>query len=111
MQPIAKYFAIVLIICSCYTGGMKTISLRLDELLKERGRTAYWLANEVGMTHGGFYKVMHGKIKALNLELLAKMCEALDCQPGDILVLNEAGSEAKRRKNKKWSERELNSKE
>jgi putative transcriptional regulator len=66
---------------------MRVIKLRIDELLKERGRTAYWLANEVGMTHGGFYKVLHNKIKALNLELLARLCDALECAPGDLLVL------------------------
>jgi putative transcriptional regulator len=77
---------------------MSNIVLRIDELLKERGRTAYWLANEVGMTHGGFYKVLHGKIKALNLELLAKLCDALECQPGDLLILNKGESDMKRKK-------------
>jgi len=66
---------------------MSTIRLRIDEVLKERGRTAYWLANEVQMTHGGFYKVIHGKIKALNLELLARICDALECEPGDLIEL------------------------
>ncbi|MGH9759904.1 MAG: helix-turn-helix domain-containing protein [Blastocatellia bacterium] len=61
--------------------------IKLDEVLKERGRTAYWLANEIGMTHGGFYKIIHGKVKALNLEVLAKICDALECKPGDILEL------------------------
>ena len=77
---------------------MSNIVLRIDELLKERGRTAYWLANEVGMTHGGFYKVLHGKIKALNLELLAKLCDTLECQPGDLLLLDKGDSDTKRKK-------------
>jgi putative transcriptional regulator len=77
---------------------MSNIVLRIDELLKERKRTAYWLANEVGMTHGGFYKVLHGKIKALNLELLAKLCDALECQPGDLLILEKGESDVKRKK-------------
>jgi putative transcriptional regulator len=76
---------------------MKTVELRIDKLLKERGRTAYWLANEVGMTHGGFYKVLHGKIKALNLELLGRLCEALECQPGDLLVLTDSKASSKRK--------------
>jgi putative transcriptional regulator len=77
---------------------MSNIVLRIDELLKERERTAYWLANEVGMTHGGFYKVIKGKIKALNLELLAKLCDVLECQPGDLLVLDKGNVEEKRKK-------------
>ena len=77
---------------------MSNIVLQIDELLKARGRTAYWLANEVGMTHGGFYKVLHGKIKALNLELLAKLCDALECQPGDLLILDKGDTDTKRKK-------------
>ena len=77
---------------------MSNIVLRIDELLKQRGRTAYWLANEVGMTHGGFYKVLHGKIKALNLELLAKLCDTLECQPGDLLLLDKGDFDTKRKK-------------
>jgi putative transcriptional regulator len=75
---------------------MKAVKLRIDELLQERGKTAYWLANEVGMTHGGFYKVLHNKIKALNLELLAKLCEALECEPGDLFIFENPKPQSKR---------------
>ncbi len=53
----------------------------------------------VELIHGGFYKVLHGKIKALNLESLAKPCNVLECQPGDLLALIENNDNAKRKKN------------
>ncbi|HXG65694.1 MAG TPA: helix-turn-helix transcriptional regulator [Blastocatellia bacterium] len=72
------------------------VRIRIKELLQKRGRSAYWLANEVGITHGGLYKVLHNKVKALNLELLAKICAALECEPGDLLVLERERPKAKR---------------
>ena len=63
--------------------------MRIDELPKERNHSAYWLANEIGMTHGGLYKILHGKFKALNIEVLARICDALECKPSDLLVLEE----------------------
>jgi len=66
---------------------MSEVRIRIDELLKERGRSAYWLANQIGMTHGGLFKILHGKVKALNMAALARICDALQCEPGDVLVL------------------------
>ena len=62
------------------------IELRIDDMLAERGQTAYWLAKETGMSHGGVWKLRHGQTKALNLEYLDKLCAALECAPGDLLV-------------------------
>lgn len=78
---------------------MSTVRLRIGELLRERGRSAYWLANEIGMTHGGFYKILHGKFKALNMDVLGRICDALQCQPGDLLVLVDERSPRKRKPN------------
>jgi putative transcriptional regulator len=80
---------------------MSTVRLRIDDLLKERGRSAYWLANEIGMTHGGFYKILHGKFKALNMDVLGRICDALQCQPGDLLVLVEDRPQGKRKPKEK----------
>ena len=62
------------------------IKLRLEELLKERGRSFYWLAKETGITHPTISKFRHQKALALRLDVLEKLCEALQCEPGDILV-------------------------
>jgi putative transcriptional regulator len=76
---------------------MKKIVITVDEMLKKRERTAYWLALQLGMTHGGFYKILHGKNKALNLELLARMCELLECEPSALLALVEEKKDGKKK--------------
>ena len=61
------------------------IEIRIDELLKNRGRSFYWLANEAGISHTTLWRLKKGKALGINFETLEKMCEALKCQPGDLL--------------------------
>lgn len=43
------------------------------------------LSKEVGITNVNLSKLKTGKISAIKLSTLESICEALDCQPGDIL--------------------------
>ena len=61
------------------------IEIRIDELLKNRGRSFYWLAKETGISHTTLWRLKKGKALGLNFETLEKMCDALQCQPGDVL--------------------------
>ena len=61
------------------------IEIRIDELLGNRGRTFYWLANEAGISHTTLWRLKKGKALGMNFETLDKMCQVLKCQPGDLL--------------------------
>jgi putative transcriptional regulator len=61
------------------------IQIRIDELLENRGRSFYWLAKETGISHTTLWRLKKGKALGINFETLEKMCEALKCQPGDVL--------------------------
>lgn len=61
------------------------INIRIDELLEKRGRSFYWLAKETGISHTTLWRLKKGKALGINFETLEKMCEALECQPGDVL--------------------------
>jgi len=63
------------------------IEIRVDELLGKRRRTFYWLAKETGISHTTLWRLKKGKALGINFETLVKMCQALDCQPGDVLAL------------------------
>ncbi len=62
------------------------ITLKLDEWLTERNMTAYALAKETGLHQSVISKIRHNKSKALRLDVLDKLCAALECQPGDLIV-------------------------
>ncbi len=63
------------------------IEIRVDQLLAEHGRTFYWLAKETGISHTTLWRLKKGKALGINFETLEKMCQALQCQPGDVLAL------------------------
>lgn len=62
------------------------IEIRIDELLEGHGRSFYWLAKETGISHTTLWRLKKGKALGINFETLEKMCDLLQCQPGDLLV-------------------------
>jgi len=71
------------------------IQIRVDQLLAEHGRTFYWLAKETGISHTTLWRLKKGKALGINFETLEKMCQALKCQPGDVLALAHMKNGAK----------------
>jgi putative transcriptional regulator len=68
------------------TKGGSMIEVRIDQLLKTRGRTFYWLAKETGISHTTLWRLKKGKSLGINFITLEKLCERLDCQPGDVFA-------------------------
>ena len=62
------------------------IEIRIDQLLRARSRTFYWLAKETGISHTTLWRLKKGKALGINFATLVKLCEALDCQPGDVFA-------------------------
>ncbi|MDJ1121940.1 helix-turn-helix transcriptional regulator [Olsenella sp. YH-ols2217] len=61
------------------------IVLRLDRMMVERHVSLQDLAAQVGITQANLSKIKNNRVSALRLSTLAAICEALDCQPGDLL--------------------------
>ncbi|PQJ64643.1 transcriptional regulator [Vibrio chagasii] len=62
-----------------------TIRINLDIMMAKRKMRLKTLAQEVGITEANLSVLKNGKAKAVRLSTLDKLCEVLDCQPGDIL--------------------------
>ena len=61
------------------------IILRLDRVMADRKMSLNHLAREVGISNVNLSNIKTGKISAIRFSTLEAICEALDCQPGDIL--------------------------
>ncbi|MBQ1482786.1 MAG: helix-turn-helix transcriptional regulator [Erysipelotrichaceae bacterium] len=61
------------------------IIINIDVMLAKRKMSVTELADKVGITLANMSILKTGKAKAVKLSTLAKLCEVLDCQPGDIL--------------------------
>ncbi len=61
------------------------IKINLDRVLLDRKITSVALAAEIGITPANLSILKTGKAKGVRFETLNRLCEALQCQPGDIL--------------------------
>lgn len=64
---------------------MGKIILRLDRMMVERKMTLNELASRVGISNVNLSKIKNNKVTAIRFSTLAAICEALDCDAGDIL--------------------------
>lgn len=62
------------------------VVLKLGHLMSERGISLNELADKVGITNVNLSRIKTGKVKAVRFSTLGKLCEILECQPGDILA-------------------------
>jgi putative transcriptional regulator len=61
------------------------ISIKLDDLLHARRMTLTELAERIGITLANLSILKTGKARAIRFSTLQALCEALDCQPGDLI--------------------------
>lgn len=61
------------------------IHVNLDVMLAKRKMKGKALATEVGITEQNLSLLRTGKVKGVRFSTLEKICEILECQPGDIL--------------------------
>lgn len=61
------------------------IIVRLDRMMADRKILLKDLADEIGISNVNLSKLKNGKVSAIRFSTLEAICEALDCQPGDIL--------------------------
>ena len=61
------------------------IRVRLDQLLESRGVTSKELAEHVDITTANMSLLKRGKVRGIRFSTLERICEYLDCQPGDLL--------------------------
>lgn len=61
------------------------IIVNLDIMLAKRKMSSGALAEQIGITQANLSILKTGKAKAIRFSTLEKICEVLQCQPGDIL--------------------------
>ena len=64
---------------------MGKIILRLDRVMADRKISLKDLSDRVGVSNVNLSKMKTGKISAIRFSTLVAICEALHCQPGDLL--------------------------
>lgn len=69
------------------------IIFNIDVMLAKRKMSVTELADKVGFTMANISLLKNGKIKALKISTLNKLCKVLECQPSDLLEYVDTADE------------------
>ena len=72
---------------------MGRIYLELDVMMARRHMSLNDLAEQVGITNVYLSKIKNNKVNAIRFSTLSGICQALECEPGDILKYDPEGEE------------------
>lgn len=68
---------------------LHAVSVHLDEVLADRGMTLAELAERAGVTVVNLSVLKNGRARAVRFSTLTAICRVLDCQPGDLLTVDD----------------------
>lgn len=63
---------------------MVRVILRVDDILKEKGKTRYWLCKRMEMHYVSFKKMVENETSSIRFDTLARLSEILDVPVGDL---------------------------
>lgn len=69
------------------------VKIQLRELREQKGLSQNALARQLGMSLNNIQKIEYNKARSIPLDTLEKLCLALDCEIGDLLVLVRESSQ------------------
>ncbi|AQU67910.1 helix-turn-helix domain-containing protein [Streptomyces niveus] len=69
---------------------LHSIRIHLDRILAERGMTLTELSARVGITVVNLSVLKNGRAKAIRFSTLSRICDVLQCQPGDLITHDPA---------------------
>jgi putative transcriptional regulator len=67
------------------------IRLRVGRELERQGKTAYWLADQAGLTMTAAYRLASDQMRRVDLAVLDKVCDVLGVEPGELFERKAKG--------------------
>lgn len=63
---------------------MNIMRLRIDEILKQKGKSKYWLYIQLGLSYQNFNKIYNNQTSGIKFATLQALCDILECTPNDL---------------------------
>lgn len=60
------------------------MKFRLLDILQEKGKTKYWLYNQLGLSYQNFNRLVNNQTTSIKFENLKALCDILECSPNDL---------------------------
>ncbi len=64
--------------------GVSYMHLRVLDILKEKGKTKYWLYMQMGLSYQNLNNLITNKTSGIKFENLQSLCDVLECTPNDL---------------------------
>lgn len=74
------------------------ITLNLEKLIADKGRSLLSVANETGLNYNTLHRLQSGKAQGITYSTIGLLCDALGCEPGDLFVGVEESKPTKKGK-------------
>lgn len=65
------------------------LSLRINEILEQQGKTPYWLGKQTGISQNNIGKICNGETSTIRFDTIAKICIALNCSINDLFTTDD----------------------
>ena len=65
-------------------GGDFFMNLRIKEILKEKGKSKYWLYIQLGLSYQNFNKIVNNQTEGIKFKNLKAICDILEVTPNDL---------------------------
>ncbi len=64
------------------------ISFNIDELLRNRGKSKYWLCKNMNITSRNLNRIIQGDTTSISFKYLEDLCKYLDCEIGELISID-----------------------
>ena len=65
------------------------LTLRINKILEEQGKTPYWLGKQTGISQNNIGKICNGETSTIRFDTIEKICKALNCSVNDIFETDD----------------------
>lgn len=65
------------------------VKLNVINLLKETGKTKYWLYKQLGMSYQNFSRMINNQTKSIRYENIETLCLLFDCTPNELFEITD----------------------
>ena len=65
------------------------MKLRVEEILKEKGKSKYWLYIRLGLSYQNFNKIVNNETSGIKFKTLESLCDILECTPNEIFTYGD----------------------
>jgi len=62
------------------------IIINIEELLKQRKKSKYWLCQRMNMTSRNINRIIRGETSSISFKYIEEFCKNLECTPGELIT-------------------------